>query len=335
MLGSHWREGKQKVVELHEDTQISTLAMHVWFRILHGDAHSSETLEDVEHMELFHVFKTAEKYALKIDDAKAWFAAWWKSLHHVDLQTARELLFPCWVFQHTRAFAFVTKFVYNAPSYIAPYNPSPHKDLLLPDEILKQLNRAKAGLKETVQMKLREPMEDVLSKDVCGSKQKNFFMHQKRLMTNKIWPFEDTRKDRGIEELLNRIESLDKITNLEKSKQIGQNKSASGEEKGDKSGVDCIRCDKIDRSLQEAITKTRKKFDGLCLKCMEASDRVNDERYFLKERSKTWDSGCRSEGLHHGQNTWFHSYVGERPCKERLDHWRDKWDGDSDRYWWC
>ncbi|KAK7538466.1 uncharacterized protein J3D65DRAFT_694829 [Phyllosticta citribraziliensis] len=319
MLGPHWREGKQKLIELHEDTGISTTAIHVWLRIFHGDGDSKETCGKVNHEHLWHVYEAAQKYRLEIDDAKAWFDLWWNAHElEVDCRIANQLLFPCWAFRHLRAFGYVTKIVvYNEAGYISPVNPTPHKDLQLPDKIPQQLNKAKLKLKDTVQKMLWEPMAEFLQKERSGSEDKRFVQHQRRLVRKNIWPSEKARVDNGIEHLLERIESL-KVDRAEENSDLHE----------------YTQGDHLDASLGLAVEKTRTQFDGLCLKCMAMSESgrgKSDEAYFAKNRRKDWDDECRDEGMDHGDDSWFFSYLGRRPFTERREYWWDSWNDDR---WW-
>ena len=80
-------------------------------------------------------------WQLKIEFLYPWFVKWYKAQRYdpkkFDVLEQRQLLFPCWRFQHAHGFAAATRFLaYNCKSHIEEKNPSEYDNLHLPHRII-------------------------------------------------------------------------------------------------------------------------------------------------------------------------------------------------------
>ena len=93
--------------------------------MLHEDALGH--LHEMPRMEVWHVIRAGDKYIFNLKDTRPWFYKWYDrnvKEQEPDSEIARELAFPCWVFDHAVGFAHVTEWlVYNFPGHITEHNP--------------------------------------------------------------------------------------------------------------------------------------------------------------------------------------------------------------------
>jgi len=117
-----YSKSDKTTAELEGDTRVS---MELWLRVLHEDALGH--LHEMPRMEIWHVIRAGDKYIFNFKDLRPWFDEWYDrnvEEQELDSEIARELAFPCWVFDHAVGFAHVTKWlVYNFPGHITEQNP--------------------------------------------------------------------------------------------------------------------------------------------------------------------------------------------------------------------
>lgn len=90
---------------------------------------------------MWHLVSACDKYDLNIINLKTWFAGWY-SVQAIDGRKSRELLHPCWWFDHIIGFALVTKsLAYTATSYIKEENPKIVARYHLPSRIIRKSNK--------------------------------------------------------------------------------------------------------------------------------------------------------------------------------------------------
>ena len=82
-----------------------------------------------------------KKWRMKVHFLKPWFADWYKKQifdeDDLDEDEQRQLLFPCWSFDHPNGFAMATHFLaYNNFRHIKERNPTEFRDLHLPHRII-------------------------------------------------------------------------------------------------------------------------------------------------------------------------------------------------------
>ena len=102
MLTSNFAEAKKDIMTLEGDKVTS---MDIWFRTLHTVR--MDHTQSVPIEEMWHLVAACDKYNLNIRELHEWFAEWYEKMARTHL--ARELLYPCWIFDHAKGFAAATK----------------------------------------------------------------------------------------------------------------------------------------------------------------------------------------------------------------------------------
>ena len=132
----NFAEARKDTVSLRGDHVAS---MDIWFRVLHGVGvdKTSKILVD----EIWFLLAACDKYDLNIEDLKDWFALWY-DMQNVELLESSELLYPCWIFDHSKGFAAATKsLAYEETGHITEHNPTIHSELHLPSRIIRKLSK--------------------------------------------------------------------------------------------------------------------------------------------------------------------------------------------------
>lgn len=134
---SPWNESTQ-LVELKDDT---VLSLELWFRRLHGTM--TDNMLEIEIDEIWHALEVCRKYFLEIEMLNDWFRQWWgnHAQSSWDLHELRQLLYPAHEFEHSRAFAFVTKeLAYKFVGHITEENPTYHQHLHLRHHVIRKFS---------------------------------------------------------------------------------------------------------------------------------------------------------------------------------------------------
>lgn len=136
LLASNFAEATQSTVVLKEDA-VDT--MELWFRLMHKTVKGHTY--NVPLSEMWHIVAAAEKYDLNIHDMNEWFAEWYERNSSKYLDYPRQLLYPCYRFDHANGFAQATKsLAYNSLGHIVEFNPTEHYELHLPSRIIRESN---------------------------------------------------------------------------------------------------------------------------------------------------------------------------------------------------
>ena len=313
-------EAKQNVITLEEDR---VFAMETWFRQMHGTLTENST-HNVSLSEMWHVTAAADKYDLCILDLKEWFEDWYKRKPTIDSKDgkhleARQLLYPCYRFDHASGFARATKYLaYNSTGHITENNPTDHKELHLPHRMIReslnllffslhltfnleeQINAAKGRLRTVIHSRLFEINEELLNAD-CACKAETLFGYEEALYVICVWPLERVAQRSKMTDILDRLHKLDYKAHEKACQRYCQK-------------------DYNSRALQAEIT-TRNYFDGLCLDCMTNSKTQDyNEDYWCHDMldEDEFITGCR---ITHKQPTWYFSFMGRR---EGHDHFRKR-----------
>ena len=124
----------EQVIELKED---SSRSLEVWFTVFH-ETHIHDTCS-VPLSEMWNLVSVGDKYSMDLKRLNTWFATWYADQNLKELD-ARQLLFPCWAFDHARGFLSTTKkLVYESTRHITELNPTTHYQLHLPGRIIREL----------------------------------------------------------------------------------------------------------------------------------------------------------------------------------------------------
>lgn len=112
----------QSHYEVKED---EPAAVKIWLQLLHGRVDDSSLRVDIATV--WHVLVVARKYDLDAlgKEAKAWFKSWYgkQGTKFTTLQ-CRQLIYPCYTFDHAEGFATATKHLaYNIMGHIQEDRP--------------------------------------------------------------------------------------------------------------------------------------------------------------------------------------------------------------------
>ena len=115
------------------------MSMEILLRVLHDLSVETTYKTPIEVM--WPLVLAVEKYDLDIMDFQKWFEGWYgaANLDLSDVSLAATLLYPCYIFQHARAFARATKILaYASTGHITEKNPTKHYELHLPGRIIRK-----------------------------------------------------------------------------------------------------------------------------------------------------------------------------------------------------
>jgi hypothetical protein len=91
----------------------TAISMVIWLRLFHG-AVDQLPLASVSIAELWHVLLAAHNHRFDPKRLSGWFAEWYNAKQRQaedSLLSRRQMLFPCFAFEHTEAFLKLTKWV--------------------------------------------------------------------------------------------------------------------------------------------------------------------------------------------------------------------------------
>jgi len=126
--GGRREEAARGTVGMEVDTVIS---VEVCLRALHNCMTKEMYAVPVE--EVWEVIQYCEYRRIDISKPKAWFDKWLdvrdiKKIKIVGIDEMRKLLFPCYVFDHAKGFAFLTKsLAYQLSDHVTEINPTAYR----------------------------------------------------------------------------------------------------------------------------------------------------------------------------------------------------------------
>lgn len=135
--GKRWEEATQGTVDMEVDTVIS---VEVCLRALHN--RMTEEMYAVPVEEVWEVIQYCEYRRIDVSKLKVWFDKWLevrdiKKIKIVDTDEMRKLLFPCYVFDHAKGFAFLTKsLAYRMSDHVTEINPTAYRSLHLDGNVI-------------------------------------------------------------------------------------------------------------------------------------------------------------------------------------------------------
>ena len=134
LTSSKYAEAAGATISLEGD---HVMSMEIWFRVLHDTI--TDNTYAVPLDEMWHLAAACDKYDLDIKCLKEWFARWLEQQDMKKLKP-RELLYPCWLFDHAKGFATATQHLaYSSTGHITEINPTKHFELHLPPRIIRKL----------------------------------------------------------------------------------------------------------------------------------------------------------------------------------------------------
>ncbi|KAG9520474.1 hypothetical protein KCV07_g4207, partial [Aureobasidium melanogenum] len=216
-----------------------------------------------------------------------WYALWYE--RHGQKPDSR-LLYPCFVFNHAKGFASITKDLVHNHAYNDEYKSQKHPDLRVPFRVINALNAARGHKKNSLSRWIWSPMETVLEAG-CDCKENTFFLYFKALKKTGGHPVEQ-QTDKSVSEVCHLLDSFSSHFTMRTPRQ----------------NCPCRR--NWVRKVGSAVSETRKHFDGLCLGCMQHTEHKfleDDSEYWGYVVDKHWDKHCR---VSHDQASWYSSFMG-------------------------
>ena len=132
LKSSDFKEVTSDAVVLEGD---HTRSIDIWFRAIHDAIHSDYT---VPLAEMWHIVAAGDKYDLDIKLLWPWFAKWY-DLQNISILDARQLLYPCYTFNHAQGFMSASKkLVYGTIGHINEKNPTELFELHLQPRIMRK-----------------------------------------------------------------------------------------------------------------------------------------------------------------------------------------------------
>lgn len=317
MFSSRWEGSGSHNPTLRGDTIKS---MEVMLGVIHGVDTKPET---VSVADVWYTIKACNKYQLDPKRLMGWFAQWIK---WIDQETParwenwafnRQLLFPCYFFDHAEAFQHVSKrLVYNTPGHItemAPTDSPSFEPMHMPPIVMRklksltalrlngfnskteQLNAARGRLRTILQRSLFEDANVAIDYAHCNCAARNIFFYMRELHRIGVRPLDSEIHKNCVRDILDRLENFDDDT-------ITNSHPASAQ-----------ICNACSRSWKRVVEYTRRQvksyFDGLCLDCMQNHPDENSEYWALDTPRYMYDNTCR---IRHGEPTWYFSFMGRR-----------------------
>ncbi|CRL17122.1 BTB/POZ fold [Penicillium camemberti] len=299
MFSSRWEGSGSHNPTLRGDTIKS---MEVMLGVIHGVDTKPET---VSVADVWYTIKACNKYQLDPKRLMGWFAQWIK---WIDQETParwenwafnRQLLFPCYFFDHAEAFQHVSKrLVYNTPGHItemAPTDSPSFEPMHMPPIVMQQLNAARGRLRTILQRSLFEDANVAIDYAHCNCAARNIFFYMRELHRIGVRPLDSEIHKNCVRDILDRLENFDDDT-------ITNSHPASAQ-----------ICNACSRSWKRVVEYTRRQvksyFDGLCLDCMQNHPDENSEYWALDTPRYMYDNTCR---IRHGEPTWYFSFMGRR-----------------------
>ncbi|TVY83648.1 hypothetical protein LSUE1_G002598 [Lachnellula suecica] len=283
LLSGGFSEAGSNQITLEDD---SVAAMELWLRVFH-DAFVDESY-DLPIKEVWHAIQLSHKYFFHLEKLDSWFKAYWRKMEKksLKLEELKELMYPCWEFEHATAFAYVTKrLVLETAGHVEERNPTRFGNLHCNHRMIR----------------LFEPL-DTFCPNNCEVHEKCIAAYLEGVKRTGIWPLQHQQKKSN--------KSI-----IDSSGFVNWTCVVPDEA--------CFSCTyKLGGShIRQTREDILEYWDGLCLNCMDVSNPKtgdSDDDYWVHNDLKEWDSDCL---LPHSRNTWYFSFMG-RP--ESMNSFRDE-----------
>ncbi|KAL9047985.1 MAG: hypothetical protein Q9162_007895 [Coniocarpon cinnabarinum] len=262
---------------LEDSAEVDNVDAHeVFLREVHEQR--DEQLLGLSIRSIWQLHEVANYYGIKITMLKQWFALWYAHQKETDdwekkpidkqVAFAQQLLYPAYWFYHPIAFGAATQcLIYNGTGHLGVMQP-PQVNIPqshLPGQILGPLNGCKGRLRNILQHALYDLIADLLCPEPKECCLRAFYFFHKILRKCKVWPMEFRFKDSSINDLRSRLDDFELVLHAK-----------------------CSTCHKpYDALVENACSKVRINFEGLCLECMHDSrtqDPPTDHDYWERGR---------------------------------------------------
>jgi hypothetical protein len=192
----------------------------VWLSFFH-DALDQFPLASVSIAELWHVLLVAHKHGFDPKRLSGWFVKWYganRDQAESYLLSRRQMLFPCFAFEHTEAFLQLTKWmVYNSQDNLVDHIPAKVTHQLFTHDSrdtarltfsasVEQLHAARGRLRTFLHERLFTRVGEILSKANCDCKEYAVFHYLRELREICVWPLEDELRKASISEIPRRMQ---------------------------------------------------------------------------------------------------------------------------------
>ena len=135
--GRRWQEATQGTVDMEVDT---VLSVEVCLRALHNTL--TDAMYSVPVEEVWEAIQYCEYRRINFSKLKTWFDKWLeikdiKNIKIKDNAEMRKLLFPCYIFDNAKGFAFLTKsLTYGMAEHVTEINPTQYRSLHLDGNVI-------------------------------------------------------------------------------------------------------------------------------------------------------------------------------------------------------
>ncbi|KAJ5163161.1 uncharacterized protein N7500_004991 [Penicillium coprophilum] len=316
MFSSRWERAGKYNPTLRGDTIKS---MEVILGSIHG---FDPEPESVSVTDVWYTMRACNKYLLDPKKLVGWFTRWIQWIDQEDttiwedLDFNRQLLFPCYFFDHANAFQQISKrLVYDNPGYItelAPRDSPLFEPMHMPAIAMRkstslvslrpknsnsqkeQLRAARGRLRTILQRSLFEDVNVTIDYAYCACAAHTIFSYMRELHRIGVRPLDGDIHKNGVRDILNRLKGFNEEKTLNGQSSVQRYTGCS-------------------HSWKFVVEHSRKQvegyFDGLCLDCMHNNPDENSEYWSLDTIRYVYGKDCR---ISHGQPTWYFSFMGHR-----------------------
>ncbi|KAF8866840.1 hypothetical protein BDZ45DRAFT_768617 [Acephala macrosclerotiorum] len=288
--GKRWKETDASNIDVEIDTLIS---VEVVLRAIHNTLNDNMYGLGVPISEVWEAIQFCDYRQIEVSKLNSWFAKWlerkdMKKLGHSDM---KQLLFPCYTFDHAYGFAFMTRsLAYQCAEHTTEWNPTEYRHLHLDGNAVGAINGARGSMRGKLLRGLFNPVGEFL-RFSCDCKEKSLFAYNLALSKTGIWPLHDHHK-KSVQQVLDSYG----LANFECKIPDG---ACSG-----------CRSKLSSTAVLEIRRKLLNDFHGLCLDCMKMTKTGDiDDDYWEHDFDSEWDVECR---INHSQPTWYFSFMGRK-----------------------
>ncbi|OJJ66348.1 hypothetical protein ASPBRDRAFT_665892 [Aspergillus brasiliensis CBS 101740] len=203
-----WLESDTQKITLEED---NCTGMEVLLRSLHGTLEHM-SLDSVTIAGTWHVIMSCDKYNVDQKRLSAWFKNWWKHESQKPVNKiryarfAREVMYPCFVFDYAPGFQEVTKrLVYESIGHITENNPTDIRQMHLPPRVIQQVNAARGRLRTILHRELYDKLGQIVKTGKCSCKELTTFEYLRELGRIQVWPLEDSMRNQSVQDMLGKL----------------------------------------------------------------------------------------------------------------------------------
>ncbi|KAJ6023894.1 hypothetical protein N7540_004691 [Penicillium herquei] len=298
LMSKKWKETVEEYSEIEE--HIITLygdhvkSMRIWFSVFHNEEVNPA---DVSIKEIWHTVRASDKYGIDREKLQPWFQKWirWfqenRSVSWKQLDVKRQLLFPCSFFNNAVTFQILTKdLVYGSDEQIFEECPINDFRLCLRPLVIQQMNAARGRLRTMLQRTLFNGIMRILNTSSCSCKERTVFDFLKELNSIDVCPFTNVLYRTSVSEILRRLKDFDGAHIRSPNRDCDRFQGICGKRRSEVAGY----------------------FDGMCLDCMGQNPDPRSDYWRMRGRSGTSGSFDRNCRIHHGEPSWYFSFMGKR-----------------------